>query len=50
MPPHLGILPREPLDLIGTQMSPQPCIEFPGEVIVEFGEEFNVEEEDGRGG
>ena len=48
--PHLRVLPRESLNLALAQVAPKPRIQLPREIIVEFREELDVEEEHrGRG-
>lgn len=50
MTPHLAILSCKPLHLRLRQPPAKPAIQFPGEIVIEFREEFDVQEEDGRGG
>lgn len=49
MPADLRILPGEAVDVGFREMTPEPDVEFTREVVVEFGEKLDVEEEDGRG-
>lgn len=50
MLPHLRVLPRETLDLSLAEAAAQAGVELAREVVVELGEELDVEEEDGGGG
>ena len=44
------VLFRESLHLLFAQSPSKPNIQFSGEIIIEFGKQFDVEEEDGCGG
>ena len=50
MSPDPGIFSSESLDLRIIQMTTQPHIQLAGEVVVELGKKFDVEEEHGRRG
>lgn len=50
MSPDARVFTREPLDFVVGEVAAEAHVELAGEVIVEFGEEFDVEEEDGGGG
>ena len=50
MSADLRILAREAVDVGFGQMAAEPDVEFAREVVVEFGEQLDVEEEDGGGG
>lgn len=46
----LRIFPGESFDLAGTEMSAQSCVELAREVVVKFGQQLHVQEEDRGGG
>ena len=57
LPPHdiqmaldLGILARKAVHLLLTEPAAEPRVELAGELVVEFRQEFCVEEEVGGGG
>ena len=50
MSPDARVLSCKPLDFVVGQVAAEARVEFAGEVVVEFGEEFDVQEEDGSGG
>ena len=50
MLPHLRVFPRETLDLGVAEATAQAGVELAREIVVELGEELDVEEEDGGGG
>lgn len=50
MSPDARVLSCKPLDFVVGQVAAEARVEFAGEVVVEFGEEFDIEEEDGGGG
>jgi len=50
MPTDLRILSGEAVDVGFGEVTAEPDVELAREVVVEFGEELDVEEEDGGGG
>lgn len=50
MAADLRILPRKTVDVGLGEVAPQPDVELAREVVVEFREQLDVEEEDGGGG
>lgn len=50
MATHLGVLHREALHLVPGEAAAQPRVQLAREVVVEFREQLDVEEEHGRGG
>lgn len=50
MAAHLGVFAREPLDLDVAQVPAQARVQLTRKVVVEFGQELDVEEEHGGRG
>jgi len=50
MSPDARVFTRESLDFVVGQVTTEAHVEFAGKVVIEFGEKFDIEEEDGSRG